>query len=62
VAVQVSVPPAPPELLHCVMVWAPGPAAPMRSLPGGVATQVSVPTAPGLWHWMTVEAVVAPTG
>jgi hypothetical protein len=48
VAVQVSVPPAPPDALHCVMLWPPGPAVPVRALPGGVATHVSVLTAPGL--------------
>ncbi len=62
VTVQVSVPPAPPELLHWLTLWPPGPAVPVRLLPGGVATQVSVLTLLGLWHCMTVESIAAPTG
>jgi hypothetical protein len=62
VTVQVIVPPAPPELLHCVTVCPPGPPVPVRLLPGGVATQVSVLTPPGLWHCITVESVEVPTG
>lgn len=62
VTVQVSVPPAPPELLHWVTLWPPGPAVPARLFPGGVATQVLVLTPPGCWHCVTVEAIVAPTG
>jgi hypothetical protein len=62
VTVQVSVPPAPPEPLHWVTRWPPGPAVPERLLPGGVATQVSVSTAPGLWHCNTVESIAAPIG
>ena len=62
VTVQVMVPPAPPELLHWETLWPPGPAAPGRLLPGGVATQVSVFRAPGLWHCMTVESIVTPMG
>ena len=50
VTVQVRVPPAPPEPLHWVTLWPPGPAVPDRLLPGGVATHVSVLTPPGLWH------------
>lgn len=62
--VQVSVPPGPPELLHWVTFCPPGPAVPRRLLPGGVATQVSVPPAPvpGFWHCMTVESIGTPTG
>jgi hypothetical protein len=62
VTVQVRVPPAPPEPLHWVTLWPPGPAVPDRLLPGGVATHVSVLTPPGLWHWLTVEAIEAPIG
>jgi hypothetical protein len=62
VTVQVSVPPAPPELLHWVTLWPPGPASPARLLPGGVATQVSVLTPPGSWHCTTVESIAAPIG
>jgi hypothetical protein len=62
VTVQVIVPPAPPEPLHWVTLWPPGPASPARLLPGGVATQVSVLTVPGLWHCWTVESIAAPTG
>jgi hypothetical protein len=62
VTVQVIVPPAPPELLHCATLCPPGPAEPVRLLPGGVATQVSVLTAPGLWHCETVESIAAPIG
>jgi hypothetical protein len=62
VTVQVSVPPAPPESLHWETLWPPGPAVPVRSLPGGVATHVSVLTAPGLWHCETVESLAEPTG
>ena len=60
--VQVRVPPAPPDWLHWVTLWPPGPASPVRWLPGGVATQVSVLTRPGLWHCPTVEAIEAPSG
>lgn len=35
---------------------------PVRLLPGGVAVQVNVPTAPGLWHCLTVESIAEPTG
>ena len=62
VTVQVRVPPAPPELLHWLTLWPPGPPVPGRLLPGGVATQVSVFTAPGLWHCNTVESVALPIG
>ena len=62
VAVQVKVPPAPPELLHWVTLCPPGPAVPVRSLPGGTATQVLVVTPPGLSHWVTVESIAEPTG
>jgi hypothetical protein len=62
VTVQVIVPPGPPELLHWVTLWPPGPAVPGRSLPGGVATHVSVPTVPGFWHCRTVESLAAPVG
>jgi len=62
VTVQVSVPSAPPELLHWVTLWPPGPAVPARLLPGGVAVHVSVRTPPGLLHCMTVEPIVAPLG
>ena len=62
VAVQVSVPPAPPEALHWSTVWPPGPDVPGRLLPGGVAVQVSVSTVPGLWHWVTVESPAEPIG
>ncbi len=62
VTVQVNVPPVPPEWLHWLTLWPPGPPVPVRLLPGGVATQVSVLTAPGLWHCITVEAIGAPIG
>ena len=47
VTVQVSVPPAPPELLHWATLWPPGPPLPVWLLPAGVAVHVSVVTAPG---------------
>jgi hypothetical protein len=62
VAVQVSVPPAPPESLHWVTLWPPGPPVPGWLLPGGVATQVCVVTSPGLWHCLTAESLASPVG
>ncbi len=62
VTVQVSVPPGPPELLHCVTLWPPGPPLPAWLLPGGVAVQVSVLTAAGFWHCRTVAAIAEPVG
>lgn len=62
VRVQVKVPPAPPELLHWVTLWPPGPPLPACWLPGGVATHVSVLTRPGLSHWPTVAAIEVPRG
>lgn len=60
--VQVSVPPAPPELLHWLMLWPPGPPVPGWLFPGGVATQVRVLTVPGFWHCRIVAAVGVPVG
>ena len=62
VTVHVIVPPAPPAELHWETLCAPGPAVPTRLLPTGVATHVNVVTAPGLWHWVTVESMAAPRG
>ncbi|GAC1593050.1 MAG: hypothetical protein NVS3B21_13570 [Acidimicrobiales bacterium] len=60
--VHVSVPPAPPELLHWVTLWPPGPPLPAWLLPLGVATQVRVVTVPGFWHCKMVAAIAAPVG
>jgi hypothetical protein len=62
VAVQVIVPPGPPEPSHWTTLCPPGPPEPARSLPAGVATQVSVFTVPGLWHCLIVEAIAEPVG
>ncbi|MHB1534869.1 MAG: hypothetical protein ACYC1D_09735 [Acidimicrobiales bacterium] len=62
VTVQVSVPPGPPELLHWVTLWPPGPPLPARLLPGGVAVQPGVLPVSGFWHCRTVESIAAPIG
>jgi hypothetical protein len=62
VTVQVSVPPAPPELLHWVTLWPPGPPLPGWLFPAGVAVQVSVVTAPGFWHCRTPAEIADPVG
>jgi len=62
VAVQVIVPPGPPEELHCVSLWPPGPPEPAWLLPGGTAVHVSVVVKSGFRHWLTVAAIAAPVG
>jgi hypothetical protein len=62
VAVQVIVPPGPPDELHCVSLWPPGPPEPAWLLPGGTAVQVSVVVPTGFRHWLTVGTIAAPVG
>lgn len=44
------------------MLWPPGPPLPVWLLPGGVAVQVSVLTAPGFWHCETPATIADPVG
>jgi hypothetical protein len=60
VAVQVSVPPGPPDSLHWMTLWPPGPPVPTW-LPLGVEVQVTVP-APGLVHCRISASVGVPSG
>jgi hypothetical protein len=62
VAVQVMVPPGPPDELHCVSLWPPGPPEPAWLLPGGTAVQVRVVVPSGFRHWLTVGTIAAPVG